>query len=124
VSRRGFTGADALLLAGLLLANGALWWHFQGSVAAAAVEIVAAGGTRVEALGGPREVEVAGPLGWTRVLIEADGARVLESPCPHKLCVAQGKVRQAGQVVACLPNRVALRVLGGDPDRGVDAVGQ
>jgi len=123
VSRRAFTGADAVVLAVLLAVNGALWLA-QGSGPAASVEIVALGGTRVEALGSPRELEVAGPLGQTRVLVEADGARVLDSPCPLQLCVAAGKATRAGQVVACLPNRVALRLLGGDPERGVDAVGR
>jgi len=123
VIRRGFTGADLLLLAGLLLANGSLWF-VQGTGSAAAVEIIAAGGTRREALRGPRELGVSGPLGETRVLIEEDGARVLDSPCPLRLCVAAGKISRAGRVVACLPNRVALRLVGGAPDRGVDAVGR
>jgi len=123
VSGRGFTKADAVLLAGLLLANGAFWYS-QGSAPAAALEIVSFGGTRVEALGRSRELQIAGPLGQTRVLVEPDGARVLDSPCPLKLCVAAGKATRAGQVVACLPNRVALRLRGGDPDRAVDAVGR
>jgi len=61
------------------------------------------------------------------VRLGPEGARVLESPCPLKLCVAAGLASRPGQVVACLPNRVALRVLGAEADsreRGVDAVGR
>jgi len=112
-----------VVLAGLLLANGGLW-YLQQSGAAARVEVVSTEGTQREALGRPRELKVEGHLGATRILVEADGARVLDSPCPLKLCVAAGKITRAGEVVACLPNRVALRLLGGASDRGVDAVGR
>ncbi len=91
------------------------------------MEIVSASGTRTELLAGPRDLGVPGPLGQTLVRLGPEGARVVESPCPLKLCVAAGLASRPGQVVACLPNRVALRVLGageGTGDGGVDAVGR
>jgi len=123
VSRRRFTAADAVLLAGLLLANGALWYR-RDAAPPGAVEVVSTAGTRTEELVPSREIAVAGPLGETRVLVEPDGVRVLESPCPQKLCIAAGKITRDGEVVACLPNRVALRLLGGGRGEDVDAVGR
>jgi hypothetical protein len=113
---------DGVLLAGLLVANAALWVR-TGGEPAAGLEVVSAAGSRSEPLSGPRDLEVAGPLGATAVRVEPDGARVTDSPCPQKLCVAAGKISRPGEVVACLPNRVALRITGARAV-AVDAVGR
>lgn len=120
--RRAFTPLDGLLLAGLLAAN-AVFWFRTGAEPAAGLEIVSAAGTRSEPLAGPRDLAVAGPLGATAVRVEPDGARVTDSPCPQRLCVAAGKISRPGEVVACLPNRIALRITGARA-AAVDAVGR
>lgn len=48
------------------------------------------------------------------VLEVADGAvRFTESACSTHRCVASGAHRHAGEVAACLPNRVTVAVRGG-----------
>jgi hypothetical protein len=62
---------------------------------------------RVEGRQGPVTVEVA------------DGAvRVVDAPCPHHLCVAMGRKRAAGDLIACVPGSLVIRLEGGraDPD--------
>jgi hypothetical protein len=66
-------------------------------------------------------VELAGPIGSTYVEIEDDRVRVLESPCRDQICVAAGWLDSTGQWTACLPNRVFVRVEGGQRSDGVDA---
>ncbi|HHU07207.1 MAG TPA: NusG domain II-containing protein [Clostridiaceae bacterium] len=36
----------------------------------------------------------------------------LESSCPDKVCINSGKMSEAGDWAACLPNRVLVRVVG------------
>ncbi|MDW7711860.1 MAG: NusG domain II-containing protein [Deferrisomatales bacterium] len=120
--RRAFTVLDGLLLVGLLALHVYLWPAW-GTKTPAAVQVVSVSGVRTEPLAGSRELAVDGPLGTTRVRLDAGAVRVEDSPCPDKLCVAAGPVTRPGQVVACLPNRVALRVVGAD-EGGVDAVGR
>lgn len=67
-----------------------------------------------------REFDVEGPLGHTHVEIEDGKVRVTESPCREKICIAAGWVSRADEWIACLPNRVFLRVQGGE-ETGVDA---
>lgn len=67
-----------------------------------------------------REIDIEGPLGHTHVVIEDGSVRVTESPCREKICIAAGAVSRADEWVACLPNRVFLRVQGGD-ETEVDA---
>jgi len=67
---------------------------------------------------------VAGPLGETIVEISAGSVRVLDSPCPEKICIKTGSIEGPGQTIACLPNRVFVvirgRALGPDGEQ-IDA---
>jgi hypothetical protein len=105
----------ALVLAAAL---GLGWWPSGPTVAA----MVRIDGREhlVLPLTDARLVPVAGRLGTTEVQIGPQGARVLASPCANQACVRQGWVSHAGAVVACLPNRVVVVIVGparrGDPD--------
>jgi hypothetical protein len=76
--------------------------------------------TLVYSLDEEREVSAAGPLGETRIVIRGGEAAVRDSPCRDKLCVSMGRIGKRGGWIACLPNRVFLRVEG-RPQGDVDA---
>lgn len=67
--------------------------------------------------------QVPGPLGITLVHIHDGTAAIEESPCLNQLCVASGSISQANQWVACLPNKVFVRITGGggSVEAGLDA---
>ncbi len=91
----------------------------------------AAGKTAVVTVGGdpvakvrldlPGRLEVEGPLGVTVVETDGSGVRIVSSPCPHHYCVRQGRITMRGQAIICVPNRVAVRIIG-DGKSGVDGV--
>jgi hypothetical protein len=54
-----------------------------------------------------RVIEVAGPLGISRVEIRAGRVRVAADPSPRQLCVRQGWI-PSGAAAVCLPNRVSV----------------
>ncbi len=60
-------------------------------------------------------IAVPGPLGDTIVEIQDGQVRVLDSPCRDKVCMHVGWVSRAGSWIACLPNRVFVRLDGGPP---------
>lgn len=62
--------------------------------------------------------------GLPQVVFEVkDGAiAFIRSDCPDRICVNTGRLDRAGQLAACLPNRVSLRITGGHDDGGVDVV--
>jgi hypothetical protein len=68
-----------------------------------------------------RLVPVKGKLGTTWVKMTEGGVRIVDSPCPYKLCVKSGLIRRSGQTLICLPNRVIVRIAG-DEGEAVDAV--
>ena len=59
-----------------------------------------------------RIVEVEGPLGKTLVRIKDATVKVIDSPCPDKLCIHMGEIQRAGNWIACLPNQVFVRIMG------------
>lgn len=61
-----------------------------------------------------------GPLGRSRVEIAGRAARIAASPCPEQRCVLQGWIRRQGELAACVPNHIALRIEGGS--EAVDAL--
>lgn len=56
-------------------------------------------------------VETAG--GANRVAIKDGRVYILHADCPDRLCVKQGGISRPGQVIACLPNRLAVTIEGG-----------
>lgn len=59
-------------------------------------------------------------VGGCRLLLEKDGVAFISSACPDKLCINRGKLKKAGDTMACVPERVTV-VLRGVRDN-VDAV--
>ena len=110
---RRMTLADRLVVACLLSAAiaGIAW------VAAAPPgrRVVAGDGERIlfiAPLDQPCEVELAGPLGPTRLMIDQRGARITASPCALKVCMGMGPARHPGDLLVCLPNRILVQVEG------------
>lgn len=77
--------------------------------------IVRAGGRIVAELplDARRAIDVAGPLGTTRVEVEPGRARVAADPGPRQYCVRQGWLTRGGAVAICAPNQVSLSLNGG-----------
>ena len=121
--RRPFAPWDAVVVAALLALN--LSFLGRGREAPGALEVTSDAGRQVVPLEPARLFEVRGPLGPTILRLDRGGARFVSSPCPNQLCVRTGAVGRTGEVAACLPNRVAVRVVRGgasEGEEGVDAV--
>lgn len=65
---------------------------------------------RIALVGAPRSLELGGPAGRTRVEFGEDGVRVSRASCRHATCRLQGAATRAGEMIACAPNRLLLRV--------------
>lgn len=106
------TRADVMVT--LLLLTAAAWTGWADkSVEARGVRVEASGRTVFAgSLDSAAIVEVEGPLGRAVVEVAGGRARVRSAPCPGQICVAQGWQQHAGDVAACVPNRVVLRLTG------------
>ncbi|PID58323.1 hypothetical protein CSB45_04450 [candidate division KSB3 bacterium] len=66
---------------------------------------------------------VPGPLGETLLTIHDGHVHVTESPCRNKICIHSGRISRSGEIIACVPNKVVIQILG-DKTADYDAVTQ
>jgi len=96
----------------LLAVGGFSIYAYAGRNKTGDVVIEASGEQWIYPLNVDRTESVRGPIGATIVVIKDGKAFVQDSPCPDKLCVHMPAISQPGQWIACLPNRVFVRVRG------------
>jgi hypothetical protein len=63
-------------------------------------------------LAGDRDLRVSGPLGETLIRIEEGAVRVISSPCANKTCIRMGAASHVHDLIACVPNRVVIKIVG------------
>ena len=124
LARLHMTIADRILVVTLAAFAGVLFFVLPG--------MVLTGGNTVEIISGEdvvgvysldedRTLNIKGPLGVTVVEIDEGEVRVKSSPCPQKVCMDMGPRGHEGGVIACVPNKVVVKV-GGKTAGGLDAV--
>lgn len=64
-------------------------------------------------------LEIKTKYGYNKVVIDKNGICVLESSCKDKLEVLGGYIKNAGEMLVCLPNRLVILIEG---EREVDGV--
>jgi hypothetical protein len=118
---RRMTALDRLIVAVLLVLTAASFSLLGQRPAGAWVVVERDGRLLFRApLDEDRSVYLPGPLGESRLQILDGRARILDSPCPHKVCLGMGGVFRQGQLIACVPNRLIVHIEGekeqGSPD--------
>lgn len=91
-----------------------------GKDSGSAAVITAPEGETVVSLSEDGEYAVEGAIGTVIVQVSDGRIRVVDSTCPDRTCMQTGAVFAPGSVIACVPNRVVIRVRGGGED-GYDA---
>ncbi|MEW6755629.1 MAG: NusG domain II-containing protein [Candidatus Latescibacterota bacterium] len=121
---RLLTRADRILILAVLAAAALALVYQAGGTRPGAVAVVQIDGRTVgrHSLDRADTVTVVGRLGPSRLVVGPEGARILQAPCAGQVCVRRGWVRQGGDVVVCLPNRVVVRISGPARANGLDAV--
>ncbi len=110
---RRMTLLDRGIVIVLALACAASFWGLGKAPRGAEVVVEREGSVVFRApLGTDRTVTLEGPLGKTVLSIRDRQACILSSPCPHKVCMGMGHIAQQGELLACVPNRVLVRVSG------------
>ena len=64
------------------------------------------------------QIKIETTDGYVLINITKDYVEFLESTCPDKVCVHQGKINKSGQTITCLPNKIYVKLVG----KGADVV--
>lgn len=70
--------------------------------------------------GRDEDVDIQGHQGITKVHLAEDRVWVVDSACPDKICVNTGWTNSPGRPIACLPNRVIIKIVGDVDDEDFD----
>lgn len=111
------TRADKILALVVSLTAIGLAFYGRYTAEAGGVLIVELAGAApgIHALSSYGTLSITGPLGASEIEIGPKGVRVLSAPCVHKICMNSGWMQRAGDVAACVPNRLVLRIAGAAP---------
>ncbi len=110
----------AVLVLAAAIASGIVIYGNGGGKLRLVVE--APGGRWLYDLKTDRTIGIPGALGTTTIIVANGEARILESPCPNKTCIAAPAIARKGEWNACLPNRVIIRIEGDNDPEGLDAI--
>ncbi len=111
------TRADKILalVVGLSAIGLVLYGRYTAEAGGVLIVELAGAAPATHALSNYGILPVAGPLGVSEIEIGPKGVRVTSAPCVHNICMRQGWMRRAGDVTACVPNGLVLRIAGATP---------
>lgn len=121
---KAMTAADRIL-SGAILAVSLAWGVGARSSEEGAVAIVMLEGQECARIPLDRDalIPLSGPLGPIDLEVRDGAIAVVRSDCPNHLCMTRGWKRTAGDVLACVPNGLVVRIEGGSArDHAPDAV--
>lgn len=107
--------AGDFLVVMALLAGAVAWIAFgMTPTNIGTITIVEVSGKPVQELrlGHESYATVQGALGSVLIGIDSAGVRILDSRCPHGLCKRMGPIRRSGDWIACIPNKLVIRIKG------------
>jgi len=123
------TWADRLLLLVCLISIGCAWLVIQKNIAAGpAMAEIYHGKILLATYPLPQQGEAAialqvnGDLGASDIVIDANGARIASSPCQSQRCVLSGSHAHAGDMIACVPNKILISLRGHRAESRFDAI--
>lgn len=64
---------------------------------------------------------VNGEIGKVKISIKDETVRVIESTCPHKICVKTGKIKRSNSQIVCAPNHIMVVIKSSKKDN-IDAI--
>jgi hypothetical protein len=70
--------------------------------------------TRTLPLDGASDITVNTKWGYNRIVVEDGGVRVAEADCGGLTCVHSGARSLPGDMIACLPHRLVIKLQGGE----------
>jgi len=109
-----------IILLSLAVVTASVFWSTSSGEGELIAEIEASGGVYIMPLSRDGSLVLKGPVGDTRVDVADGEVFISDSDCRDKICVAMGPVSTPSSWVACLPNRVFVRVVAGNSGKGTE----
>ncbi|HKM39446.1 MAG TPA: NusG domain II-containing protein [bacterium] len=59
------------------------------------------------------QYRIRGVVGYSLLEVGDNKIRMVESPCPDKICIGTGWISHPGESIICIPNRIIVRLVSG-----------
>jgi len=105
-----------LLLTAIAVAILSIFTSSSGGQGQPRAEIEASGVTYLMPLSNDAHLDLKGPVGNTRVEVNQKEVYIVDSDCRDKICIAMGHISTPSGWIACLPNRIFIRVVSSSPE--------
>lgn len=69
-----------------------------------------------------QDFSITGSTGITRIKIANGSIQIIDSDCPRKLCVRQGAIKNVGEILVCVPNKITIWIEGENRLNKFDAI--
>ena len=109
-----------IFLLSLAVVTASVFWSASSGEGELIAEIEASGEVYIMPMSRDGSLVLKGPVGDTRVDVADGEVFISDSDCRDKICVAMGPVSTPSSWVACLPNRVFVRVVAGNSGKGTE----
>mgnify|MGYP000075787277 FL=1 len=63
-----------------------------------------------------REITVSRNGHMNKITIKDNTVQMSEADCSNRLCIKTGRISRTNEAIVCLPNRVMVKITGGDSD--------
>lgn len=105
----------AVLAVFLFLVAGSIYLSASSREGTPVAEVESVDGRYLFPLSRDTEFSVEGPAGVCGIRIQDGSVFVEHSDCREKICIAMGRISRPPGWIACLPNRVVIRVIAQGP---------
>jgi len=109
-----------MIIISLTVVTVSVFWSSSGGSGEGRVEVDASGAVYIIPLSHNSSMVFSGPVGETRVEVADGKVFISDSDCRDKICVAMGAVSSPSSWVACLPNRVFVRIVAEPSKEGME----
>ena len=107
--------ADLILLAAILALSVLGFVVLRKNVSGSSVVQISVDGSVVKTLPLNKDASYkVGDSGYNVVNIENGSVWISDANCPNKDCMNFGKISKEGQVILCLPHKLAVLITGGE----------
>lgn len=68
-------------------------------------------------------IHIENEYGINHIEVDNKGAKVIYANCPDQVCVRTGRIEKPGPIIACLPHKLSVEIVG-DTEDELDAISQ
>ena len=55
-------------------------------------------------------IKISNSSGYNLIKVSEGAISIVEADCPDKICIKSGKIKNPGEVIACIPHKLIIEI--------------